>query len=152
MVTIKVTHVTNDATNDSHNYLIAGMPNCFCHIWRVLMANCGCKWVTTGAIRFADSRRINRPLWNGRVEISSFKSRGDGTGSSMKTNTSHMMFKQRKVLLISWPSRQSPVHLCTFSPSLRFYHWIPATAPTKVCVCGGVTFSFQLYNSCSIME
>lgn len=62
MATIKVTHVTNDATNDAHNYLIAGMLNCFCHIWRVLMANCGCKWVTTGAIRFADSRRINRPF------------------------------------------------------------------------------------------
>ena len=27
MVTIKVTHVSKDATNDAHNYLIAGMLN-----------------------------------------------------------------------------------------------------------------------------
>lgn len=69
MATIKVTHVTNDATNDAHNYLIAGMLNCFCHFWRVLMANYGCKWVTTGAIGCvpnfyicADRRRINCPF------------------------------------------------------------------------------------------
>lgn len=69
MATIKVTHATNDATNDAHNYLIAGMLNSFCHFWRVLMANCGCKWVTTGAIRCvpnfyicADSRKINYPF------------------------------------------------------------------------------------------
>lgn len=31
MATIKVTHVTNDATNGAHNYLIAGMLNCICH-------------------------------------------------------------------------------------------------------------------------
>lgn len=66
MVTIKLTHVTNDATNDAHSYLIAGMLNGFCHFQMVLMANCDCKWVTTGAIRYvpnfyicADSRRRN---------------------------------------------------------------------------------------------
>jgi hypothetical protein len=66
MATIKVTHTINDVTNDAHNYLIAGRPNSFCHFQRVLMANCGCKMVTTGAIRCvlnfyicADSRRIN---------------------------------------------------------------------------------------------
>lgn len=42
MVTIKITHVSNDVTNDAHNYLITVMLNCFCHFWRVPMANCGC--------------------------------------------------------------------------------------------------------------
>lgn len=33
MATIKVTHTTNDATNDAHNYLIAGMLNSFLPFW-----------------------------------------------------------------------------------------------------------------------
>lgn len=72
MATIKVTHSTNSATNDAHNYLIAGVLHSFCHFQRVLTANCGCKWVTTGAIScvpnfyiYADSKRVNHPLQNG---------------------------------------------------------------------------------------
>lgn len=69
MATVKVTHTTNDATNDAHNYLIAGMLNSFCHFGRALVDNCGCKWVSTGAVRCvpnfyicADSRGINGPI------------------------------------------------------------------------------------------
>lgn len=69
MATTKVTHATNNATNDAHNYLIAGRLNGFCHFWRMLAANCGCEWVSTGAVRCvpnfyicADSGRINDPI------------------------------------------------------------------------------------------
>lgn len=69
MATIKVTHTTNDATNDAHNYLIAGMLNSFCHFGRVLVGNRGSERLSTGAVRCvpdfyicADSQGVNGPV------------------------------------------------------------------------------------------